>query len=106
MVHGCMVYTERAETAAVSCGTSHVSAVSTPLRWIVKNVLENVIHSGRITRERSEYARERRIELTNKKNGIPGFQTRSKDQEIKRREVELDPQVCPEEIKRREVELG
>ena len=27
MVHGCMVYTERAETAAVSCGTSHVSAV-------------------------------------------------------------------------------
>ena len=29
MVHGCMVYTERAETAAVSCGTSHTSAVST-----------------------------------------------------------------------------
>ena len=28
MVHGCMVYTERAETAAVSCGTTHVSAVS------------------------------------------------------------------------------
>ena len=27
MVHGCMVYTERAEMAAVSCGTSHVSAV-------------------------------------------------------------------------------
>ena len=25
MVHGCMVYTERAEAAAVSCGTSHVS---------------------------------------------------------------------------------
>ena len=30
MVHGCMVYTERAEMAAVSCGTSHASAVSTP----------------------------------------------------------------------------
>ena len=29
MVQGCMVYTERAETAAVSCGTSHVSAVTT-----------------------------------------------------------------------------
>ena len=29
-----MVYTERAEMAAVSCGTSHASAVSTPLRWI------------------------------------------------------------------------
>ena len=73
-------------------------------------MLENVIHSGRITCERSEYARERRIELTKKKgekkNGIPGLQTKSKDQEIKRSEVELEPQVCPEEIKRREVELG
>ena len=36
MVHGCMVYTERTEMAAVSCGTSHASAVSTPLRWILK----------------------------------------------------------------------
>ena len=39
MVHGCMVYTERAETAAVSRGTSHISAVSTPLCWIFKNAL-------------------------------------------------------------------
>ena len=31
-----MVYTERAEMAAVSCGTSHASAVSTPLRGILK----------------------------------------------------------------------
>ena len=31
-----MVYTERAETAAVSRGTSHASAVSTPLRWVFK----------------------------------------------------------------------
>ena len=31
MVHGCMVHTERAKMAAVSCGTSHASAVSTPL---------------------------------------------------------------------------
>ena len=37
MVHGCVVYTRRAETAAVSCGSSHASAVSTPLRWIFKN---------------------------------------------------------------------
>ena len=36
IVHGCMVYTERAEMAAVSCGTSHASAVSTPLWWILK----------------------------------------------------------------------
>ncbi len=35
------------------------------------------------------------------------FQARSKDQEIfKRREVELDLQICPEEIMSREVELG
>ena len=39
MVHGCMVYTERAAMAAVSCGTSHASAVSTPLRRISKNAL-------------------------------------------------------------------
>ena len=36
-VHGCLVYTEHARTAAVSCGTSHASAVSTPLRWILIN---------------------------------------------------------------------
>ena len=34
-----MVYTERAETAAVSRGTSHASAVSTPLKSIFKNEL-------------------------------------------------------------------
>ena len=39
MVHGSMVYTERAEMAADSCGTIHASAVSTPLRWIFKNAL-------------------------------------------------------------------
>ena len=32
----CMVYTERAKMAAVSCGTSHAIAVSTPHRWIFK----------------------------------------------------------------------
>ena len=36
MLHGCMVYTERAQMAAVSRGTSHASAVGTPLRWIFK----------------------------------------------------------------------
>ena len=29
MVHGCMVYTEHTEMAAVSCGTSHVSTAGT-----------------------------------------------------------------------------
>ena len=33
---GCVVCTERVETAADSCGISHASAVSTPLRWILK----------------------------------------------------------------------
>ena len=41
-VHGCMVYTERAETAAVSCGTSHASVVSTPLQWILKKLVTHV----------------------------------------------------------------
>ena len=35
MVHGCMMYTEPAEMAGVSCGTSHASTVSTPPRWIL-----------------------------------------------------------------------
>ena len=35
----CGVHRTCAETAALSCGTSHASAVSTPLRWIFKNVL-------------------------------------------------------------------
>ena len=39
MVHGCLVYTEHAEMATVSCGTSHASTVSTPLWWIFKNML-------------------------------------------------------------------
>ena len=36
MVHGCMVYTERAGTASVLRGTSHAAtnAVNTPLGWI------------------------------------------------------------------------
>ena len=40
--HGAWLYGVHrtcAEMAAVSCGTSHASAVSTPLRWIVKNAL-------------------------------------------------------------------
>ena len=36
-------------------------------------------------------------------NITTGFQARSKDQE---REVELDPQICPEEIMSKELELG
>ena len=40
-----MVYTERAETAAVSCGTSHVGTVSTSLRWILKKALVTHVES-------------------------------------------------------------
>ena len=64
MVHGCMIYTDRAEMAAVSRGTSHASAVSTPIRWIFfyfflnKKTRYKVIHSCRITYERNESARE------------------------------------------------
>ena len=52
------VYRTCAETAAVSCGTSHASAVSTPLRWTLKNVLQKASHSCRTTCERSESAQE------------------------------------------------
>ena len=59
-----MVYTERAEMAAVSCGTSHASAVSTPLRWIFKKrAIKSYSHSCRITCERSESTGDRRIAL-------------------------------------------
>ena len=63
VVHGWMEYRERVEMAAISCGTSHASAVSTPLRWIFKNALEKTSHSCRITCGRSESARERRTAL-------------------------------------------
>ena len=49
------VYTERTEMAAVSCDTSHVSAVSA-LWWIFKNVLLKASCSCRITCEHSESA--------------------------------------------------
>ena len=48
-----------AETAALSCGTSHASAVSTPLRWIFKTKQQQqqkhykARHSRRTTCERS-----------------------------------------------------
>ena len=63
MVHGCMVYTELAREASVSCGTSHASAVSTPLRWIFKNTLQKASHSCRIKCKQNESAREWRIAL-------------------------------------------
>ena len=64
MVHGCMVYTECAKMAAVSCGTSHASTVSTPLWWIFKNVLWKASHSCRIyVSLHNESAWERRIAL-------------------------------------------
>ena len=62
MVHGCMVYTERAETTAVLCGTSHASAVSTPLRWIFKKraIKKLVTHASAVSLLESE---QRRTEL-------------------------------------------
>ena len=44
--HGAWLYGVHrtcAETAAVSCGTSHASAVSTPLRWIFKKTKKRAI---------------------------------------------------------------
>ncbi len=59
--HGAWLYGVHrtcAETAAVSCGTSHASAVSTPLRWIFKKTRYKASHSCRTTCERSESAQE------------------------------------------------
>ena len=84
MVHGCMVYTERAETAAVSCGTTHASAVSTPLRWIFKNALQKASHSCRITCERNESARERRIALYKKQSSEDSFKCIKKKKKKKK----------------------
>ena len=39
-LHGCMVYTEHAETAAVSCGASHASIVITLLSCVYVALLE------------------------------------------------------------------
>ena len=57
-----------AETAAVSCGTSHARAVGTPLRWIFNNNNNNnnknkktrykASHSCKATCERNESAQE------------------------------------------------
>ena len=63
MRHGCMVYTEHAETVAVTRGTSHAGAVSTPPRWIFKHALWKASHSCGITCEGRECARERTITL-------------------------------------------
>ena len=59
--HGAWLYGVHrtcAETAAVSCGTSHARAVSTPLRWIFKKTRYKASHSCRTTCERSESAQE------------------------------------------------
>ena len=62
-VHGCMVYTERAETAAVASGTSHVSALKYTTSVDNQKRAIKTSHSYRITCERSESAGERRIAL-------------------------------------------
>ena len=62
-LHGAWLYGAQktcAQTAAVSHGTSHVSAVSTPQRCVFKKALLKTIHSCSIISERSESARKRR----------------------------------------------
>ena len=59
--HGAWLYGVHrtcAETAAVSCSTSHASAVSTPLRWIFKKRAIKASHSCRTAYKRSESAQE------------------------------------------------
>ena len=60
MVHGGMVYTELAEMAAVSCGTSCKYTTSVDIQ---KRAIKSYSYSYRLTCERCESARERRIAL-------------------------------------------
>ena len=64
MAHGCMVYTERAVTAAVSCGTNHASAVSTPLRWIFKREREYTLTCSRRNKHTFVYVSKHIVNLT------------------------------------------
>ena len=67
--HGAWLYGVQrtcAETAAVSCGTSHAGAVSTPLQWVFKTALSKASHSCRIACKCSESAWEQRIALYKK----------------------------------------
>jgi len=58
-----MVYTELAKTAAVSCGASHVSAVSTPLRWVLKMSYKKLFTDVESLASAVKSARERRTVL-------------------------------------------
>ena len=73
MVHGCMVYTERAETAAVSCGTIHDSALVDIQKRGIK-----ASHSCRITCELRESAGERRIAMYKSDHAAQFFVTLSR----------------------------
>ena len=52
-VHGCMVYTKRAEMAAVSRGTSHVTTQNAVTLVDIKNALYKASHSFRTTYDNS-----------------------------------------------------
>ena len=76
MVHECMVSTERAEMAAVSRGTSHVTTKQRckfTTSVDKENALQKASHSFR--QERSESARERRIALYENDGQIPSCQS-------------------------------
>ena len=67
MVHGCVVYTERTQTAAISCDTSRVTTKQCCKRNIlvkIQNMKRKASHSFRSTcDEHSESAEEQRIVL-------------------------------------------
>ena len=68
-MHGGMVDTERAETAAVSRGASRVTTkqrcISTPLGWILKKRAKTTttLIENQMRQERSEFAREQSTAL-------------------------------------------
>ena len=62
MVHGCMVYTEHVEMAAVLCGISHASAV-TQCKYTALADIQKASHSCRITCKCNDSAWQQRIAL-------------------------------------------
>ena len=99
--HGAWLYGVHrtcAETAAISCGTSHASAVSTPPRWIFKKTILKASHSCTITCERSEFARERRTALY-KSDHHHHHLWRAREEDAVRRTSGLCPGTWPGDVK-------
>ena len=60
MVHGCMVYTERAEMAAVSRGTSHVTTKKR-CKYTTSMDTQNALYKDTVIHLESNVTKEQRV---------------------------------------------